>query len=302
MAKIKKYETYLVEAKNEVMRAKMPYTALEQKVAGLILSCINPTDDHFKKYPFKTAEILRMLKLGKEYRLLYAVTEGLLKNPITINTPDGVLYQANIIADAKYTPDRSTVTFSIADDMRKYLLQLDGEYTRFYLSNILGLRSKYSIAMYRFLKSFEFQKCVTKTVEELKFCLGLESQEYKLFADLKRYALEVSRLELEEKTDIRFEYFPAVKNGKKVISITFTINWNPNFETRANQLKQVVDLKEKDLNETKEKLREIKSKIKPGPVLSKEGLTPEQIHAIAAESLKNAGKANKIKDNGDLDF
>ena len=87
---------------------------------------------------------------------------------------------------------------------------------------------------------------------------------------------------------------------KGLLSITFTINWNPNYETRVKQLSDVAALKEKDLIETKKKLMEIKSKIKPSSALSKDGLTPEQIHAIAEESLKNAGKTNKIKADGEL--
>ena len=266
MPKKKEYENYLVEAKNEAMRAKMPYSALEQKVAGLIIACIHPEDERFKKYTFKTAEILRLLKLGKEYRLLYDVTEGLLKNPITINKPEGGLYQSNIIADADYSDDRSNVTFTIADTMKAYLLKLaeQGEYTRFYLSNILGLASKYSIAMYRFLKSYEFQKCITKTIEELKFCLALRPMKHKNFKYLRVNVLEPAQKELEEKTDIRFTYTTETKR-KKVIKLTFTINWNPNYEKKLEILNQVAALKEKDLLETKDKIKQIKDKIKPRP-------------------------------------
>lgn len=235
---------------------------------------------------FKTVEILRLLNLGKENRLLYEVTEGLLKNPITIRKPDGGLYQSNIIADADYSQDRKTVTFTIADTMKSYLLKLaeQGEYTRFYLSNILGLTSKYSIAMYRFLKSFEFQRCVTKSVEELKFCLGIESRSFDNFGELKRRVLDISRIELEEKTNIRFDY-TTESIRKKVMKITFTINWNPDNETRITQLNQVIALKEKDLEANKKER--------------------EKVHALAAESLRQAGinvKADNIKDNGDLDF
>jgi plasmid replication initiation protein len=279
MAKKKEYENYLVEAKNEAMRAKMPYSTLEQKVAALVIACVNPKDDKLKKYTFQTIEILRLLKLGKNYQALYEITEGLLKNPIIIKKPDGGIYQSNIIADADYSDDRSSVTFTIAETMQKYLIQItQGEYTRFYLSNILGLTSKYSIAMYRFLKSFEVQKCVTKPIEELKFSLGMESTDYEGFGEFKRRVLDMAQEELEEKTDIRFTYTTETKR-KKVLKLTFTVNWNPNNETKIALINQAIGLKEKDLEEAKEKR--------------------DQIKIAVAESLRQAQEA---KQNDNLSF
>lgn len=262
MKKEKDYSKYLVEAKNNVMRAKWPYSELGQKISALIISVINPKDDKFKEYIFRTSQILKLFKMGeKNYSNLYAVTENLLKNPITINTPEGRLFQANIISSAEYSEDRATVSFAIDEKMKGYLLQLQaGQYTKFYLENIIGLTSKHSLAMYRFCKSYEFQKCVTKTIEELKFSLGIESNEYENFAHLKKYVLEVAQRELEEKTDIKFSYQTETKR-KKVIKLTFTINWNPQLEEKLNLAEQQKILAEMNVREKAQNVTVLKTEI-----------------------------------------
>ncbi|MGA3015007.1 MAG: replication initiation protein [Bacteroidales bacterium] len=258
----KNYNKFLVVAKNDAMRAKWPYSELEQKISALIISVINPKDEKFKEYIFKTAQILRLFKMGeKNYENLYRVTENLLRNPITIQTPEGELYQANIIADAYYSKDKSTVRFTIAEIMKGYLLQLqDGQYTKFYLENIIGLSSKHSIAMYRFCKSYEFQKCVTKNIEELKFSLGIDSNEYENFYDFNKWVLKVSQKELEEKTDVKFSYQTETKR-KKVIKLTFTINWNPQLEEKLNLAEQLKILAEMNVREKAENVTVIKTEI-----------------------------------------
>lgn len=285
MREKKNPKEYMVVAKNEAMRAKMPYTLQEAKLAGVVISRIHPfRDEKFQEIKFETKILLEMMNISKnDYEYLYRITEGLLNNAITIKDKGQVL-QANIISSALYNDTRSEVKILIDPRMAPYLLQLQkGGFTQFYLSNILGLSSKYSIAMYMFLKSFEVQRCVTKSIEELKFCLGIETHEYQNFKDFRVRVLETAQKELGEKTDIRFEYIPAEKKGKKVIKITFTINWNPDNKTRINQLNQMIYLKEKDLEETKEKR--------------------DQVHAAAVESLRQAGiklKENKTEHDGEL--
>ncbi|MGA2143164.1 MAG: replication initiation protein [Brevinematales bacterium] len=292
----KEPEKFMVVAKNEAMRSKMPYSLEEQKLAGVIISRVHPFKNKgFQEMDFETKVLLGLLRIHENnYKYLYTATEGLLKKPITIrNEENGTTLQANIISSALYSDDKSVVVFSIDPKMSPYLLELQkGGYTQFYLTNILGLESKYSISMYRFLKSFEFQKCVTKSIEEFKFSLGIEPDEYKNFAHLKMRVLDVAQQELAEKTDVRFKYTPG-KKGKKVISLTFTINWNPDNITRLNQLKTVISLKEKDLAENKKELEKVKAQGKSAPALSRDGLTPEQIHEEVIKSLK-------IKADGEL--
>ncbi len=255
--KEKDYGNNLVEAKNDMVRAKMPYSAHEQKIAALVLSCIDPRDGKLKEYKFKTAELMKMLNLGRVYKQLYAITEAVRSKGIEIRPPDGRLIQVGLINKAEYNEDRSEVTFTVDEAVKTYLVNLDREYTKFYLSNVLGLSSKYSIAMYRFLKSFEVQKVVTKPLYEIRFSLAVESHEYYNFKDFRINVLEPAQRELEEKTDIRFTYTLG-KRRKKVESITFTINFNPILDDKLKIAQQQVVLAAGELKRRQKVAEEVK--------------------------------------------
>lgn len=285
MARRKDQNKYLVVGKNEAVRAKWPYGELEQKIAILIISVINPTDLDFSEYTFRTAHILKLFNMGeKNYDNLYQATENLLRSPISIKTPEGGLYQSNIISEAYYPPDRSTVTFSISKTMKHYLLQLqEGCYTKFFLENIIGLNSKYAIAMYRFCKSYEVQRFITKPIEDIKFSLGIEADEYENFYDFNKWVLMVAQKELEKKTDLKYKY-EAIKRGKKVVKLKFTISPNRQLE---QELKTAIDLKilaEMDLRDKTAKIGEIQAQIES------EAEKRARVKREIRESLKQAEK------------
>jgi plasmid replication initiation protein len=52
--------------------------------------------------------------------------------------------------------------------------------------------------------------------------LGIEPKEYHLYGDFKRYVLQVAHKEINEKTDILFE-FKEIKLSRKVNELEFTI-------------------------------------------------------------------------------
>jgi plasmid replication initiation protein len=290
MPKDKGYENYLVEAKNEVMRAKMPYSEIEQKLVAMIISVINPTDSDFKEYSFDKSVLLNILNLGgKNHAYLYKVTEGLLSNPIEIRdkSKGDKPYQANIIADADYIKNPKKVIFTVAPKMKEYLLQLHkGEFTKFYLSNVMGLASKYSISMYRFLKSYEFQKIVTKPIEELRFCMGIESG-YENFYMFKTRILDVAQIELEEKTDIRFNYTTETKR-KKVVKITFTIESNEIGKIKI--LDTQISLYERAIQEKKERKDELSRSAEKAYPEERERVRKE-IKESLEEAKRNRNKA-----------
>lgn len=99
-------------------------------------------------------------------------------------------------------------------------------YLRYYLKNIIPLKSRYSYIMYLYLQHSTGKyrgKQWEVSLLDLKKILHCENdetyKEYKRFNDL---VLKKVQAELLEKTDIHYEYEP-VKNGRHVIAIKFTV-------------------------------------------------------------------------------
>ena len=77
--------------------------------------------------------------------------------------------------------------------------------------------------MYNVLKQYEWRKKEQEIeLEFLRELLGLNKDQYKLYADFKRSILESTQKELAEKADLTFE-FNEIKYGRRVGAINFRI-------------------------------------------------------------------------------
>jgi len=223
---------------NKIIEARYKLSLLEQKLLILMASLINLEDKAFKYYRVNVQDIIRIMEIksteyGGIYDTIKRVCKQLASKPISIENENGGWLIINWVASVEYLPREGVIEFEFSEKLRPYLLELKKAFTSYKLKNIISLNSGYSIRIYELLKQYEKIGTRTFEVDELKKILGVEKN-YKLFADFKRYVLEVARKELPEKSDISFEYREK-KRGQKVIWIEF-FNINHNSTPDKNQL------------------------------------------------------------------
>jgi hypothetical protein len=95
-------------------------------------------------------------------------------------------------------------------------------YLRYQLKNILPLQSKYAYLLYLHLLQNRFRGSWEIGIEDLRQVVNCFSEYYKTFKYFKRDILDRALAEINEKTDIIFEYNP-VKVGKIIKKIRFFI-------------------------------------------------------------------------------
>ena len=133
-----------------------------------------------------------------------------------------------------YIESQGEVRFMIYPKLRPYLLEAQKKFLKYKLENILNLRSSYSIRMYEILKDWlELNKRYGNKAEKIislkEFREILEipkSYQYGNSSGIKKRILEKAKKELEQHTDIIFEY-EEIKTGRKVTHLKFTIRLNP---------------------------------------------------------------------------
>jgi plasmid replication initiation protein len=146
----------------------------------------------------------------------------------------------------------------------------------------MRLRSVYSIRIYELLKQYQRIGKITITIDGLRSMLGIEPKEYHLYGDFKRFVILVAHKEINEKTDISFE-FREKKLGRKVNEIEFIIN-RKETENKGKKLKRQREVKKRD-NEDKTKARRQQ---KIDDYLAQ--LSPEEQAALNAEAEAIARK------------
>jgi hypothetical protein len=139
----------------------------------------------------------------------------------------GVLRNYNVVSYSEMQKGCSFITAKFNRDIIPVLVEMvDNGYTEVQMANILPLKSSYSIRIYEILLKNRKMKHVIKdgykiSIEELRYLLGIDKKQYKVFADFKKRVLEPSYLEINsDKTNIRFSY-DLLRTGRKFTDIRF---------------------------------------------------------------------------------
>lgn len=222
----KKDDRSLIVKSNKLVEAKYKLTGGEQKIIYKLTSAIKKDDTDFKEYVFKIAEFMDMLgvKDKSKYSEIPKITKGLMKKVFSIYDEQGEL-QISWLSSVRYLKGSGEVILKFDPALKPLLLQLKSGFTRFEIHNVMKLRSFYSMRMYELLKQY-------LTIGERKFdlsylreILGIEDNEYQLYADFKRFVIKQAQKEINNKTDIHFE-FEEIKSGRKVTTLHFIIRSN----------------------------------------------------------------------------
>lgn len=93
-------------------------------------------------------------------------------------------------------------------------------YTKIAISEALQFKRFYTIRLYELLMQFEVTEKRFIKLESLRDVFQIENGKYPLFSDFRKWVLEPSIREINEKTKWQISWTPQ-KTGKKVTSISF---------------------------------------------------------------------------------
>lgn len=216
------YDENLVIKSNPLIISKSNLNIQEQKLVIYVISLIQQGDEDFEEYIIKAgdyAEIMH-ISINNVYRDFRSISKGILSKPIFINRENGDTLIVNWFSSCVYNEGKGSMTIKLSPELAPYLLDLKRNFTRYYLKNILRLKSKYSVHLYEFFKMQQYKRAVEVTLEVIESLFnGLN---YKKWADLRRYVIDPSIKEINEKTDI-FVGYDVVKTGRRVSRLKFII-------------------------------------------------------------------------------
>lgn len=229
-------ENYLVAQGNDLIEARHtnPLSVREQKIVLTMVSMIQPADEDFKDYRISIKEFSEMLGLegSAKYTELKEITKDLMSKSIEIPRADGGWLFANWVSSAEYQKGEGIIALSFSPKLKPYLLQLKNAFTSYRLSNILSLKSSYSIRLYELMKKWQHLGSWTCSIENFKEKVGVESEKYPRYANLKARVLNPAIEEVNEKTDL-FISIKEIKKGRSVEKIEFIIRHAPEKEIQV---------------------------------------------------------------------
>ena len=220
-AKLAEKRNYLVVKDNDlIQKVRFNLTANQQKIIAYVVSMIKPGDTDFKKYEISVSDFCELCGISKEgfYSDFKNIIDDLDAKSFWIKTEEKV-FKFRWFLKAEYYYKQGKVAVVLDDDIKKYLLDLQKNYTSYELHNILALKSKYSIRLYELFKSYGFCKSKEFEIEDFKDLLGCSAYAYR---DFNRSILQKAVDEINFYTDIEVEY-ETITKCKKGVGIRFII-------------------------------------------------------------------------------
>lgn len=222
---------------NDLVVARYKLTTVEQKIVILLISEIDFQDDSFKEYFITTSNLMNVLGIhdgGGDYKFIANTVDSLMSRVLHIPFKNGDWYKSHWVSSAHYEAEKGGITFCLDEKLKPYLLKLKESFVKYDRRQVLSLSSVYSIRFYEFMVKYRKLGSFRVTLKELKAVLEATGKSYNKYDNFKMRVLEPARLELEEKTDIRFTY-KKVTRQKRIVEIDFEI-----FSNAKNANKQPV--------------------------------------------------------------
>lgn len=248
-------ENNLVIQSNELIEAhyKQEYSVQEQRTVLWLISRIQRQDlsltkeGKFKKIFISAIEYAKLMGISAEnvYRDAQKIADALGSKRFTIKTLTGWL-NTGWIASMEYKKGEAILEAEISPKLLPYLVDLKEKFTFFRLENILLLRSSHAIKIYQFLTQYKKIGERFLALEELKGMLGIKKlPSYGMYNNLKQKVLEISKREINLKTDISIDY-EEIKKGRKVIAVKFKIMEKQTQEEQAKKMFKAYIQQKKD--------------------------------------------------------
>jgi plasmid replication initiation protein len=231
---------------NNLIEARYSLTLQEKRLILWLISKIQPDEEDFKKHELAVQEFMNLLELtGKaNYKELQKVTLGLMKKVLVIKRPDErTLTQVNWINYAHYEEGTGRIQLAFSDAMKPFLLHLKSQFTAIEVTDLMQFKSIHAIRIYELLKQYEDIGERTLTIDEIKECCGVKGK-LKQYIEFEKYLLLIAQREINEKSDIHFE-FERIKPSRKIEGIKFIISKNKAYEIRNNPTKETQEVKRK---------------------------------------------------------
>jgi len=231
---------------NNLIEARYSLTLQEKKIILWLTSQIQPDDKDFKKHTLTVRDFMELMGLtgNSNYKELQKITLGLMKKVLIIKEPElKVITQVSWLNSARYEEGEGFIRLSFAPEMHPFLLNLKKTFTVISITDLMQFKSIHAIRIYELLKQYQDIGERTLTIEEIKECCGVKGK-LKQYIEFEKYLLLIAQREINEKSDIHFE-FERQKHVRKIVGIKFIISKNKAYELRNNPTQETQEVKRK---------------------------------------------------------
>jgi plasmid replication initiation protein len=222
-------KTDLVVKDNALINASYNLEVTEQRLILLAIIGARETGqgvDSDSKLFIKAIEYTNQFStdISTSYEVLKSGAENLFNRYFSYKYQDDnkgeIVVKSRWVSQIGYIADKGELFITFAPAVVPFITRLEEQFTSYQLKQVAQLKSKYAIRLYEILIAWrEVGKCTIK-LDDLRFRLGVEDNEYVRMSDFKIRVLDTAIKQINEYTDISVQY-DQQKSGRVITGFIF---------------------------------------------------------------------------------
>ena len=229
-----------IKQHNTITSGRYDFSACQLDVLFMLLASLDESDELGKEYLIRVRDIELITGRKWNYQQLKEGTEDMMSRVFEIQETRG-LAQIVLFTKVQYLDGTGSFFMKINDDARPYFFDLKNNFTLLELKSVLGCTSKHAKRLYSLACQWRGTGGHTYSIGELKEMLGLkdpkgkEPEQYKQIGQFKDYVLDIAKRQINEHTDIVFDYELLKMRGRSYDTIKLFCGFTkPNLQLQLD--------------------------------------------------------------------
>lgn len=248
-------DNYVVMANSMILHSASNLTLNEIKLLRFFIMQTEKDDKELFQYTTSVTQLAESLEISKEllYRELEEMTEHLMREVIEIGSrKDDYWIKFHWVDVCEY--DAGKLTVKLSDELKPFLIDLRGSFTRYHLSDIIGLNSIYAIRIYEVLNGYMNENNLPHADVAIEISISIEElrritdtlDKFERYSSFKTKVIDTAIKEINQKSNYHVTATPY-KDGRTIAGYDFLIESQVGHSVRMKN--QARDIKIQDENE-----------------------------------------------------
>ena len=200
-----------IKQHNTITSGRYDFSACQLDILFMLLATLDESDELGKEYHIRVKDIELITGRKWNYQQLREGTEDMMSRVFEIQESIG-LAQIVLFTKVQYLDGTGSFYMKINEEARPYFFDLKNNFTLLELKSVLGCTSKHAKRLYSLACQWRGTGGHTYSIGELKEMLGLkdpkgkEPEQYKQIGQFKEKVLDIAKRQINEHTDIVFDY------------------------------------------------------------------------------------------------
>lgn len=210
---------------NALTSGRYDFSACQLDILFMLLASLDDDDEPKKRYNIRVKDIELITGRKWSYSQVDASTDDLMSRVFKIINERGDLKKINLFHYIEYLNGTGSFDIVLHEECRSHFFDLKNNFTLLELKSVLSCSSKHAKRLYSLACQWHGTGGHTYSIGELKEMLGLKDpkgkgkEQYTQIGEFKKSVLDVAKKQINEHTDIVFDYELIKTRGRSFDTI-----------------------------------------------------------------------------------